>query len=69
MGKYTETPMTMDQIMKSFVSGGIAGMISKTFIAPFERIKFLYVVTYVADADSLHRIHLQKRLQRSGLYR
>ena len=27
----------------SFISGGIAGMASKTTIAPFERIKLLYM--------------------------
>ena len=32
------------KILKSFLSGGFAGALNKTFIAPVERIKYLYVV-------------------------
>jgi len=31
------------KFIKSFVSGGIAGCVAKTAIAPFDRIKMLYV--------------------------
>ena len=33
------------KITKSFISGGIAGALNKTFIAPVERVKYLFVVT------------------------
>lgn len=45
MGKYNDVEKSFDQIAKSFLSGGLAGMVSKTFIAPIERIKILYLVT------------------------
>jgi hypothetical protein len=32
------------KITKSFISGGIAGALNKTFIAPVERVKYLFVV-------------------------
>jgi len=32
------------KIAKSFISGGIAGALNKTFIAPVERVKYLFVV-------------------------
>lgn len=31
-------------IVISLVSGGIAGIVSKTIIAPIERVKFLFIV-------------------------
>lgn len=33
--------------MKSFLSGGIAAIVSKSIIAPIERVKYMYIVTYV----------------------
>jgi hypothetical protein len=30
--------------VKSFVSGGVAGVIAKSMIAPIERIKYLFIV-------------------------
>lgn len=35
---------TRYKILKSFVSGGIAGMCSKTLVAPIERVKYLFIV-------------------------
>jgi Mitochondrial carrier protein len=29
-------------LMKSFVSGGLAGIVAKTAIAPFERVKVIF---------------------------
>lgn len=34
------------KITKSFISGGIAGALNKTFIAPVERVKYLFVVVH-----------------------
>jgi hypothetical protein len=34
------------KIVKSFISGGIAGALNKTFIAPVERVKYLFVVSH-----------------------
>lgn len=34
-----------NKIIKSFLSGGIAGMCSKTLVAPIERVKYLFIVT------------------------
>lgn len=36
--------LTPKQIVKSFISGGIAGVVSKTMAAPIERVKYLYLV-------------------------
>jgi hypothetical protein len=36
--------MDLHQILKSFISGGVAGMVSKSMIAPIERVKILYLV-------------------------
>lgn len=33
------------KILKSFISGGFAGMCSKTLVAPIERVKYLFIVT------------------------
>lgn len=35
-----------NKIFKSFISGGLAGMIGKTMVAPLERIKYLFVVRF-----------------------
>lgn len=35
---------TRIKILKSFISGGLAGIISKTMIAPVDRVKYFYVV-------------------------
>lgn len=35
------------KILKSFISGGIAGSLNKTIIAPVERVKYLFVVCFV----------------------
>jgi hypothetical protein len=32
------------KITKSFIAGGIAGAVNKTFIAPVDRVKYLFVV-------------------------
>jgi hypothetical protein len=32
---------------KSFISGGVAGVISKSIIAPIERVKYLFIVNNV----------------------
>lgn len=37
--------LTIKQIVKSFISGGIAGVVSKTMVAPIERVKYLYLVS------------------------
>lgn len=30
--------------LKSFIAGGLAGVISKSIIAPIERVKYMYIV-------------------------
>ena len=30
--------------VSSFISGGVAGVVAKTIIAPIERVKFLFIV-------------------------
>lgn len=42
-------PLTMTESMYSLVSGGIAGVAAKTVVAPIERIKFLYLVSWVLN--------------------
>lgn len=37
--------LSTKQFLQSFLSGGIAGVISKTLGAPIERIKCIYIVT------------------------
>jgi len=32
--------------LKSFISGGCAGIVAKGVIAPFDRVKILFVVIY-----------------------
>lgn len=45
MGKAdSNTEKEQLKITKSFISGGIAGALNKTFIAPVERVKYLFVV-------------------------
>ena len=41
------------KIAKSFLSGGIAGMCSKTLIAPIERVKYLFLVYDYLSVDNL----------------
>ena len=33
--------------LKSFISGGVAGVISKSLIAPIERVKYLFIVNKI----------------------
>ena len=40
---------------KSFVSGGVAGVISKTMIAPIERVKYLFLVLMDRDRKTRNR--------------
>ena len=41
--------------IKSFISGGIAGVFSKTLIAPIERIKYLFVVRHIIYSKTSNR--------------
>lgn len=34
-----------DQLWKSFFSGGVAGVVAKTSIAPFERVKIIFMAS------------------------
>lgn len=45
MVRHSDGPVDFGQLLKSFISGGLAGIVSKSVIAPIERIKILYLVT------------------------
>lgn len=40
---------------KSFVSGGTAGVISKSIIAPIERVKYLFIVNSILSSKTSNR--------------
>lgn len=44
MGGHEEQGKSLSKTVKSFISGGIAGVVSKTIIAPIERVKYLFIV-------------------------
>lgn len=44
MAHIDDNPKETHKILKSFISGGIAGSLNKTIIAPVERVKYLFVV-------------------------
>lgn len=41
--------------LKSFVSGGTAGVISKSIIAPIERVKYLFIVNIIISSKTSSR--------------
>lgn len=41
--------------LSSFFSGGIAGVVAKTIIAPIERVKFLFIVKLVLCRQTSNR--------------
>lgn len=41
--------------MSSFISGGVAGVVAKTIIAPIERVKFLFIVHSQLFSKTSHR--------------
>lgn len=46
--------------VSSFVSGGMAGVVAKTIIAPIERVKFLFIVKPLhIQPDLQQKVHLQ----------
>ena len=49
------TPQSNTRLLKSFISGGLAGVVSKSLIAPIERVKYLFVVYYVVDRETRNR--------------
>lgn len=44
MKEHEESGRSLSKTAKSFISGGIAGVVSKTIIAPIERVKYLFIV-------------------------
>lgn len=44
MKEHEDSGKSLSKTVKSFVSGGIAGVVSKTIIAPIERVKYLFIV-------------------------
>lgn len=50
-----EPQPTHTKSISSFVSGGIAGVVAKTIIAPIERIKFLFIVQFYLSRKTSHR--------------
>lgn len=41
--------------ISSFLSGGLAGVVAKTMIAPIERVKFLFIVTHLIARKTSNR--------------
>ena len=41
--------------ISSFLSGGIAGVVAKSIIAPIERIKFLFIVNHLISRKTSNR--------------
>ena len=37
--------MDLKTYFKSFINGGIAGVIGKTLVAPFDRVKYIFITT------------------------
>ena len=60
MSKLLEAPKTKKHVIQSFVSGGIAGVIAKTTIAPIERIKIIYLAT---SEEFHYRTGLEKAIK------
>jgi len=48
-------PHNSMKTIKSFISGGIAGVFSKTLIAPIERIKYLFIVQLIISSKTSNR--------------
>ena len=55
MSKNKENHSGHTKNISSFLSGGIAGMIAKTIIAPIERIKYLFVVFSILSRKTSNR--------------
>lgn len=50
------TDLTPKQVAKSFISGGIAGVVSKTIAAPLERVKYLYLVHLLLSRQEIENL-------------
>ena len=59
MPKKEEQQQPHSKSISSFLSGGIAGVVAKTIIAPIERVKFLFVVLWaLTQEDFEQKIYL-----------
>ncbi len=56
MKEHDETGKSLSKTLKSFISGGIAGVVSKTIIAPIERVKYLFIVYYPLSRKTSNRV-------------
>ena len=54
--KEDETEKSLSKTIKSFISGGIAGVVSKTIIAPIERVKYLFIVSNLISRKTSNRV-------------
>lgn len=64
--------MTTDNNYNSFISGGIAGIIAKTSIAPFERVKVIFQVNHIEFSYNNffnELIHIYKKNGITNLFR
>jgi len=48
--------------IKSFISGGFAGIAAKSLIAPFDRIKILFQVNSLFECEYLYKRQLRGAL-------
>ncbi len=46
----------LSKTIKSFISGGVAGVVSKTIIAPIERVKYLFIVRKLISRKTSNRV-------------
>ena len=44
MGEPEKSKKNGRSLSSSFISGGVAGVVAKTIIAPIERVKFIFIV-------------------------
>jgi hypothetical protein len=47
ISKEKDSDKKQSKILFSFISGGIAGVCSKTLVAPIERVKYLFIVMHL----------------------
>ena len=55
MGGHSQEGRRGSKSLSSFLSGGIAGVVVKTIIAPIERVKFLFIVKLVLCRQTSNR--------------